>query len=117
MVAAIGWPWFTLVNGAIIDAFVQYERFRPVLINGTSGDEDEQQHQHFMGQIYLYSGLQLMDAVLYATAIYGVLYCFQAFALRQVGEYKQAYFRSVLRQEVAWFEKQQSGEFASKIAG
>ena len=111
LVAACGWPAFTLVNGAVIDAFVQFE----LANNGTNpGHADVQ--RAFMRHIYLYSGLQLLDAILYMVATYGTLYCFQLFALRQVNAIKRKYFESILRAEVAWHDRQSSGQIASRIA-
>lgn len=42
---------------------------------------------------------------------------FQFFALRRMRTIKRLYLEGILQQEVAWFDRQASGEFASRISG
>lgn len=97
------------MNGSIIDAFVQYEL--------KSNETDDRERSAFLRQVFFYSGLQLLDSLLYAMCLVCILYGFQMFALRQVNAYKRHYLQSILRQEIAWFDQgTASGEFASTIA-
>lgn len=41
--------------------------------------------------------------------------CLESAAERQTHKLRQSYFKAVLRQEIAWFDEQQSGEVASRL--
>ncbi|KAJ6225429.1 hypothetical protein RDWZM_003974 [Blomia tropicalis] len=109
ILSAIGWPAFTIINGKVIDIFVQFE-------SNYNKNQSNIERNQFMDHVFLYSGLQLSDSLLYMASMYGTLYFFQMFALRRVDAIKRQYVKAILRQEIAWFDSHSAGELSSQIA-
>lgn len=134
-VTGVGWPCGTIIFGNMVDVFVDFERQHD---NATAaGESTAQIEADFMGLNYMYAGLMLAVMVSHApthspplpslfhlsllqaifiVGNYITIHCFQIFALRQTGAIKKRYFQSILKQEVAWYDRQNSGEFASRIS-
>ena len=93
----------------MIDIFVQFE-------SNYNKNQSNIERNQFMDHVFLYSGLQLSDSLLYMASMYGTLYFFQMFALRRVDAIKRQYVKAILRQEIAWFDSHSAGELSSQIA-
>ncbi len=104
----------TILFGNVVDVFVDFE---VAYANATDANlPTDHLVQEFMSQIYLLSGLLLVVMAVFIAGNYANVHCFQMFSLRQMSEIKKRYFKSILRQEVAWYDQQSSGEFASRIS-
>lgn len=109
-----GWPVMTILFGNVVDVFVDFEvAYGNATANGQP--TDDLVHE-FMRQIYLLSGLLLVVMAVFVLGNYANIHCFQMFSLRQMSKIKKRYFASILKQEVAWYDRQSSGEFASRIS-
>ena len=113
-IAGFNWPVLTILFGDVVDIFIEFERKYNTIQNET---ERSELLTSFMKQVYLYSGYSLANCAVFILGNFLTIYFFQMFAMRIVKRIKQKYFDSILRQEIAWFDKQNSGEFASRIAG
>lgn len=104
----------TILFGNVVDVFVDFEvAYGNATANGLPTDDLVTE---FMSQIYLLSGLLLVVMAVFILGNYANIHCFQMFSLRQMSEIKKRYFASILKQEVAWYDRQSSGEFASRIS-
>ena len=112
--SGVGWPGLNVLFGKVVHSFVQYERDRANHANDSAVVESLT--EEFLAETYLYGGLMAVITVLYIVSNYTSIHCFQMFALRLMRRIKKRYFASILRQEVAWFDRQNSGEFASRIS-
>lgn len=119
IVSSFGWPLLNIVFGEIVDLFVKFELDignASTAGNQTEAVEDELRSQ-FMSSVYLRSGQMLVVALLYIIGNYIMIFSFNRFSLRLVRSIKQKYVDSLLRQETAWHDTKQSGEFATTISG
>lgn len=112
--SGVGWPGLNVLFGKVVHAFVQFEKNRASHANDTS--QVETITEEFLGETYLYGGIMAAITVLYIIGNYTAIHCFQMFALRLMREIKKRYFASILKQEIAWYDRQNSGEFASRIS-
>lgn len=111
LIAGVNWPILTVLFGFVVELFALFERGR--IDNGfnqtMTGDE-------FMQKVYVYSAFTFGNFALLTIGNFMTIYYFQLFALRYMRNVKQLYFDSILKQEIAWYDKQSSGEFASRIS-
>ena len=113
------WSIFNIIFGKVVDAFSQFER---QYNNQTAvkGPPPTDHHEHlvsdFMSEVFLWSGLTVACGLWHLLGNFLSLAAFQLFALRRMRTIKRLYMEAILRQEMAWFDKQSSGEFASRIA-
>ena len=112
--AGFGWPLITIQFGGLVDVFVDFEVAHDNATN--SGQSTEQIEKDFMSTIYLISGLTFAIMAFFIVSNGISIQCFQMFALRQMNAIKKLYFASILKQEIAWYDRQSSGEFASRIS-
>src|SRR5699024_7573097 len=112
--SGVGWPGLNIFFGKVVHRFVTYEKDRDNATN--SGQSTETITAEFLNETYMMGAYMAIIAVVYVAANYTSIHCFQMFALRQMREIKKRYFASILKQEVAWFDRQNSGEFASRIS-
>ncbi|KAF7494106.1 Multidrug resistance protein 1A [Sarcoptes scabiei] len=110
-IASISWPVLTITFGDIVDVFVGFEFTR----KNSSIDQEELLKQ-FNNDVYFQSAITGIVTITFAFGHFLSLYSCQILSLRLTKTVKRLYFRSILRQEIAWFDEQNSGEFASKIA-
>ena len=110
----VGWPGLNIFYGKVVDRFVKFERDRD---NATSHHQPtEQIVSDFLSDVYVMAGIMASIAAIYVIGNYVAIHCFQLFSLRQSREIKKRYFWSILKQEIAWYDCQSSGEFASRIS-
>lgn len=112
--SGVGWPGLNILFGKVVHSFVEYEKNRAS--HGNDSAEVEIITEEFRAETYLYGGIMAAITVLYIIGNYTAIHCFQMFALRLMREIKKRYFASILKQEIAWFDTQNSGEFASRIS-
>ena len=115
LIAGVNWPILNILFGFVVDVFVDFEIDRQNL-NSTDVGAKEQLISDFMNQVYIFAGGTFGIFVLFSIGNFMTLSAFQIFSMRMVKRVKEAYFRSILTQEVAWFDRQNSGEFASRIS-
>lgn len=113
-VTGFAWPALTILFGYVVDVFVEFEIAHDNATNHHLPTEEIV--SSFMLDIYKLCGLMLLVMVAFISGNYTNIHCFQMFALRQMNEIKKRYFLSILKQEVAWYDRQSSGEFASRIS-
>lgn len=112
--SGVGWPGLNILFGKVVHSFVEYEKNRAS--HGNDSAEVEIITEEFRAETYLYGGIMAAITVLYIIGNYTAIHSFQMFALRLMREIKKRYFASILKQEIAWFDTQNSGEFASRIS-
>lgn len=95
-------PLTTSDNGAFI---------MPLNFNGTFQDAQET----FINSSYNLCMIVILFGVTRFVALYLALLFFSRAAANQAKRVKILFFRSLLRQEVAWFERNRTGDFAIRI--
>lgn len=98
-----------ILFGELTDDFIDYTNCLDPDSNCTSIPNIEEEITPFA---YYYIGIAAatMAAVALQMVTWGVT------AERQVHEIRKAYFRSILRQEMAWFDTNDSGELNSRLS-
>lgn len=116
---SLTWPGLTITFGKTVDIFVDYEYWyhnNRTWNNITTDTEIENNKQLFMNEVWKYSGWTGAVCIMYIVGNFISIYSFQIFSLRITRNVKRLYFESILKQEIAWFDQQKSGEFASTIS-
>ncbi|KAH9583599.1 Multidrug resistance protein 1, variant 3 [Schistosoma haematobium] len=66
--------------------------------------------------IYVYSKWFALVGVTVLLLAFGQDFLINLFTIRQINRIRSLYFRSILRQDVAWFDEQSSGSLISKLS-
>lgn len=117
-VAGFNWPLLIIFFGKTVDVFVDYAYWYDQNWNNeTITDTERELHRiEYMNKVYWISGATGTVFILAILSIFTALLAFQKISLNIINKMKRQYFRSLLWQEIAWFEQHQSGEFASSIS-
>ena len=119
------WPALTILFGEIVDVFVEYEKglnaakdeMKTMFANSSvTSNATYMTNDEFMSSIYILSGALIASWILLTIANSTLMTFFSLSALNQIHTIKIKYFKSVLRQEIAWFDSKSSGDFASRVA-
>ncbi|XP_035829454.1 ATP-dependent translocase ABCB1 [Aplysia californica] len=103
------WPLLFLIFGDVTNDFVGYGKNN----TNTSAAEMADQFEYNMTQYaitYVYIGIGV------AVTTYAHVAFFQLTGERQTFRLRQKFFKSLLREEIAWYDKQQSGELTTRLA-
>lgn len=112
--SGVGWPGLNILYGKVVDHFVQFEIDRNNAIK--HNETITEIVSEFSRKTNIMAAIMVCITVVFILGNYTAIHCFQMFALRQMRQIKKLYFQSILKQEVAWFDGQNSGEFASRIS-
>lgn len=107
------WPLLNIYFAEVVNIFAKFEG--DWAVNKGNASKENELRDNFLHEVYMNS---LALSIITAGFIVGgfvMLTTFQRFSLRLMRLLKQKYFTSILAQEVAWHDEQNSGEFASKI--
>ena len=119
VIAAFSWPILTVLFGEMVDVFVAYENsevhhnFKNSSSDSSATDMTTDQ---FMHKVYVLSGILFGGWVLITISNFFMMTFFPLSAFNQIHTIKVNYFRSVLKQEIAWFDTKSSGDFASRLS-
>ena len=117
ILTGLSWSIFNIIFGKVVDIFVIFERIHNNVTNNTSNTiSSDDLVQNFMYEIFFYSGFTVALCVWHIIGNFSIIYCFQMFALSRMRVIKKKYFESILKQEIAWIDTKNSGEFASRIS-
>ncbi|XP_041479457.1 ATP-dependent translocase ABCB1-like [Lytechinus variegatus] len=114
-----GWPVLNLFFGDLIDEFIDFDTDNttaiPILPPGVTyppfdpmEEFDKQMRKYAL--TFTYVGI----AVVFASYIQ--VSCWSLSCERQSHKLRKEFFRAILHQEIAWFDKHQSGELTSRLA-
>ena len=117
-----GWAANSVLFGKIVDYFLDFETFRDAIREGIEIPSHpnmtfEQNEDLLMDRIWEMTFISIALSTAFSIGNYLTIYYFQKFSLRQIEIIMKKYFGQILKQEIAWFDQQNSGEFASRISG
>lgn len=111
--SAASWPLLNIYFSRIVNVFARFEG--EWMLTAGNGTVQEKLRTDFMHDVYMNSLALAVITCGFILGSFTMMTTFQRFALRLMRELKQRYFTSILAQEVAWHDEQNTGEFASKI--
>ncbi|XP_048749989.2 ATP-dependent translocase ABCB1-like isoform X1 [Ostrea edulis] len=119
-----GWPVLSIIFGELTDTFVSGPGgMELICINGsiavnvtgnTTGNSSSADDFNDKMSTYAFYYLYLSAIVLVAG--YFQIMCWTTACERQVHTIRKSFFRSIIRQEIGWFDKHQSGELTTRLA-
>nr|XP_022339240.1 multidrug resistance protein 1-like isoform X1 [Crassostrea virginica] len=119
-----GWPALSVIFGELTDTFVSGPGgFQFVCINGslainstgnTTGNDSIAEDFNEKMSTYAFYYLYIAGAVLVSG--YLQIMCWTTACERQIHAIRKVYFRSIVRQEIGWFDKHQSGELTTRLS-
>ncbi|GFS26455.1 multidrug resistance protein 1 [Elysia marginata] len=104
------WPLLFLVFGDMTNTFVSYNATANFTLNGTSPADEFEDTMSDYSLRYVYIGI----------GVYVVTYIHIAFLQlsgeRQTYRLRKMFFKALLRQNIGWYDSQQSGELTTRLA-
>ncbi|XP_071944971.1 ATP-dependent translocase ABCB1-like [Antedon mediterranea] len=97
-----GWPFMMIIFGEMTTDFVETNK-------NISMDDFKNEIRRY-SLIYVYIGCVIFFASFLQAA------CWSAASERQSHILRKTFFRAILRQEIGWFDKHQSGELTTRLA-
>ena len=97
-----------VIFGGLSDSFIKYGRCPPPFEICTRVDIEDELTKFSYYYIALAFGLAV--AILFQMACWGVT------AERQVDKIRKAYFKSILRQDMTWFDVYETGELNTRLS-
>ena len=122
IVTGFSWNLLIIAFGDVVDLFVTFERHMKTEnttllstdLNNTSKVLDTTRDD-FLQQVYHYSGALLLLWMANSLCNYLILVLFPLSAQNQIRTIKVLYFRSLLKQDITWFDTNASQDFASRV--
>ena len=109
-----GFSTNSVLLGHAVDVFLKYEhKSRPPNI---TSEAKQKADSDFMIIVYNLFILSLVFSFIALIGSYIMIYYTQILMIVLSKKMREIYFRNIVRMEIAWHDKQNSGEFASKIA-
>lgn len=111
ILAGATWPLLNIFFSRVVDVFTNFE------FNYSVSNITQQQilKDNFLHDIYMHSAAIAGVTAGSILGSYITLVSFGYFSLRLIRLWKRLYFQSLISQEISWHDKQNSGEFASRI--
>ncbi|XP_060073738.1 ATP-dependent translocase ABCB1-like [Ylistrum balloti] len=113
-----GWPVLSIVFGQMTTEFV----FGPGGTNDTKNDSSSvvvnssDSNQEFSDNMTKYALYQVYIGAAVFVAAYFQTSCWTTACERQVNKIRLSFFRSILKQDIAWFDQKKSGELTTRLA-
>lgn len=121
-----GWPALSVIFGELTDTFVSGPGgFTFICVNGslvlngtgnTTGNDSSSAADEFEDKMSTYAFYYLYIAAVVLVAGYLQIMCWTTACERQIHTIRKVYFRSIVRQQIGWFDKNQSGELTTRLA-
>ncbi|KAG9508871.1 Bile salt export pump, partial [Fragariocoptes setiger] len=118
MYSSFNIPLVNIVYGLMMRLMNDFVAQREKNSSSSSNSTEEAQQQaqtEFMNESYRLCMIVIAFGVTRLVSLYLALLCFNIAASNQARRVKKLFFRSLLRQEIAWFESNRSGDFALRI--
>ncbi|XP_035227144.1 ATP-dependent translocase ABCB1-like isoform X2 [Stegodyphus dumicola] len=117
MLSGAALPTIMVLFGNILDAFVDHHRMQKNLTSFDPTDSNLISKEDFLSQV--------ANMCLYITIIGCIVFCFNYLmvsffsmaAANQAFKIRCMFMKSVLRQDIGWFDTHQTGDFASRLTG
>jgi len=117
IVEGAGAPAMALVFGGMTNTLVNTVKygFAPPTNNSTNNPNQLLTAEEFESRLAIYSLFYVaIGLIVYLSSLIQIT-CWQTACERQTHRIRRGFFRSVLRQELSWFDKNQSGELSAKF--
>ncbi|CAC5356956.1 ABCB1 [Mytilus coruscus] len=111
-----GWPVLSIVMGQMTDTFVAGPNGSLIPPHPNATFNPNATVESFEDKMTTYAIYYLIigGAVLFSG--YLQIACFMTACERQVNKIRKHFFRAILRQEIGWFDKHQSGELTTRLS-
>ena len=109
-----GFSTNSVLLGHAVDIFLNYEH--KTRISNITSDQKEFIDSDFMYIIYNLFIISLIFSFISLLGSYIMIYYSQISMIVLSKKMREVYFRNIVRMEMAWHDRQSSGEYASKIA-
>ncbi|XP_052083244.1 ATP-dependent translocase ABCB1-like isoform X2 [Mytilus californianus] len=111
-----GWPVLSIVMGQMTDTFVAGPNGSLIPPHPNATFNPNATTESFEDKMTTYAIYYLIigGAVLFSG--YLQIACFMTACERQVNKIRKHFFRAILRQEIGWFDKHQSGELTTRLS-
>ena len=122
------WPIISIYFGDVLNIFLDYEKYKPKnsystfdlntikeSTNSTNGTERVYETNIFLHDTIYYSGCLAGFGVGYLILCFISMSSFAVAASNQIYNIRIRFFKSILKQEMAWFDNKQSNDFASRM--
>uniref|UniRef100_A0A8L8L291 ABC transmembrane type-1 domain-containing protein n=1 Tax=Heligmosomoides polygyrus TaxID=6339 RepID=A0A8L8L291_HELPZ len=112
LVTGAGLPLMSILQGRVTQAFVQEEMYKTNTTPGPSFTYNDTNFTHdLMGAIYGYTGMAIGMFV----AANVQVTCFLIVCEQMSNRIRRKFVQSILRQDISWFDKNNSGTLATKL--
>ncbi|KAK0413800.1 hypothetical protein QR680_007001 [Steinernema hermaphroditum] len=113
-----GFPLLSMVLGGMTTVFLRAQNSEFVTGSNVSSDASVLpiSQDDFYSSVRLYCLYYLFLGVLMFASSYIQIACWESVAERLVHRIRQRYLRAILRQQIAWFDLQQTGNLTSKLS-
>ncbi|CAI5440354.1 unnamed protein product [Caenorhabditis angaria] len=112
-----GFPLLAIVLGGMTTTFLRAQNSEFVVgagkVDPTGLPEISQ--EEFNSQVSIYCIYYLFLGVVMFITSYIQIACFESYAERIVHKLRQNYLKSILRQQIEWFDKQQTGNLTARL--
>ncbi|KAK0428166.1 hypothetical protein QR680_010647 [Steinernema hermaphroditum] len=112
-----GFPLLSMVLGGMTTVFLRAQNSEFVLGFNVTTDPSVMpiSQQEFNESVQLYCWYYLFLGILMFASSYIQIACWESVAERLVHKIRKTYLKAILRQQISWFDLQQTGDLTSKL--
>ncbi|CAG2221419.1 ABCB1 [Mytilus edulis] len=111
-----GWPVLSIVMGQMTDTFVAGPNGSLIPPDPNATHNPNVTVESFEDKMTTYALYYLIIGGVVLLSGYLQIACFMTACERQVNKIRKQFFQAILRQEIGWFDKHQSGELTTRLS-
>uniref|UniRef100_A0A0N5AM76 Multidrug resistance protein 1 n=1 Tax=Syphacia muris TaxID=451379 RepID=A0A0N5AM76_9BILA len=117
VVHGVGFPLLSVVLGNMTNVFLRAQISEFVTHEAASSDDTLEpiSEDDFKSEVKKFCLYYLIIGVAMFVTSYVQIWCFESFAERTTHKLRRNYLKAILRQEIAWFDKEQTGSLTSRL--